>query len=235
MIRVNEYPVPNLIFPQNVLVSTFFKDKLSILIECILSANPEAMFYSTGGTGKELQRLMGKRAKTNYMSVEEFTGCPEMQGGLVKTLHPKNFAGLLAERNNPEHERYLADEMSKFGKGPGVYFDVFAGNLYPFEEAVQQDGGSAEVARCYIDIGGPSIIMAAAKNWHSVTTLTHPEMYENLRNTLRANNGKIPAAARFNFAVKAMAVIKQFRTDNYNYFSSLDFKEDVLPTISLAA
>lgn len=237
MIRINRYPVPNYIVPQHVLVSTFDKSKLTVLVDCVLAANSRAMFYSTGGsstgTGAILQEILGSRTETNYMSVEEFTGCPEMEGGLVKTIHPKIGAGLLAERNNPHHEKYLVEEMVKFGKGPGVNFDIFAGNLYPFNDAVKKDGGSAEVARCYIDIGGPGMTMAAAKNWHSVTVLTHPGMYDILGKILQENDGRIPAASRFRFAVAAMATIADFRSDNYRHFRELDYERDVLPTITL--
>lgn len=233
MIRTNQYPVPNLIFPQHVLVSTFDKSKLDDLVGNVLSSNPQAMFYSTGGTGITLQEIMGSRAATNYMSVEEFTGCPEMEGGLVKTLHPKIHAGLLAERGNPHHEHFINVEMAKFGKGPGVYFDIFAGNLYPFNDAVKKDGGSAEVARCNIDIGGPCMTMAAAKNWQSVAVLPQPEAYEILGGVLAENGGRIPAFMRFQFAVAAMDAIARFRRDNADHFAGLDFERDVLPTITL--
>ena len=233
MIRTNKYSVPNLILPQNVLVSTFDKDRLEVLVHAVLSANSNAVFYSTGGTGVKLQEILGPKAGVNYIPVEEFTGCPEMEGGLVKTLHPKIHAGLLAERGNPHHEKFLKYEMAAFGKGPGVYFDVFAGNLYPFGEAVSKDGGSAEVARCYIDIGGPCMTMAAAKNWHSVTVLTEPDMYSRLRELLEENDGRIPAENRFHFAVEAMRAISDFRAENYESFEFFDFQRDVLPTIDL--
>lgn len=234
MIRTNQYPIPKLIQPQHVLVSTFDKRGLDVLVARVLAANPQAMFYSTGGTGTALQEILGSRTATNYMSVEDFTGCPEMEGGLVKTLHPKIHAGLLAERNNPNHEKYLAVDMAKFGRGTGVYFDIFAGNLYPFDVVVARDGGSAEVARCYIDIGGPCMAMAAAKNWQSVAALTHPYMYDDLGPILQANSGCIPAASRFQFAVAAMGRIADFRSANAHHFQGLDFDRDVLPTITLS-
>lgn len=233
MIRINEYPVLNYIYPRHILVSTFLKDKLDVLVNGVLSVNSGAMFYSTGGTEKRLKGIMGLKATTNYISVEDFTGCPEMEGGLVKTLHPKVYAGLLAERGNPHHEQFLKEEMVKFGSCPGVYFDIFAGNLYPFNDAVRQDGGSAEIARCNIDIGGPTMTMAAAKNWHSVAVLSDPSMYGILCKLLLENNGCISAAARFRFAVIAMGAIAKSRSDNWNHFYDLDFEKDILPTINL--
>ena len=76
-----------------------------------------AKFYSTGGTGKEIIKLLGEKAGSNYISVESFTQLPEMKGGLVKTLHPKIHAGLLGERNNPDHEEYIFKKMAElFGE-----------------------------------------------------------------------------------------------------------------------
>ncbi|NTW46087.1 MAG: hypothetical protein HGB18_03500 [Candidatus Moranbacteria bacterium] len=233
MIRTNKYPVPNLIRPSHVLVSVFDKTGLEVLVEAVLRANPQAMFYSTGGTETKLLKILGSRAGTNYMSVETFTGCPEMEGGLVKTLHPKIHAGLLAERGNPNHERYLSEDMAQFGQGPGVYFDIFVGGLYPFDKVVQEEGSTAETARCNIDIGGPTMTMAAAKNWHSVAVLTQVEQYEELARKLAANGGFISAASRFRLAVEAISVVSDFRFGNWAYFSHLDFQRDVLPTIEL--
>lgn len=233
MIRINKYPVPSLIYPQHVLVSVFEKAGLEILVDAVLCANIEAMFYSSTGTERRLLEILGSRSETNYMPVEVFTGCPEMEGGLVKTLHPKIYAGLLAERGNPEHERYLEVDMAQFGQGPGVYFDIFVGGLYPFDKVVQEEGSTAETARCNIDIGGPTMTMAAAKNWHSVTVLTDPGQYDELSEMFDANGGFIPAAERFRLAVAAMEVISKFRQDNYRHFEQLDYLKDVRPTIEL--
>lgn len=233
MIRTNIFPIPRFTRPEHILLSTFNKEKLDLLVPDILAINPKAKFYSTGGTGGAITKILGSATASNYMPVEEFTGLPEMEGGLVKTLHPKIHAGLLAERNNPQHEKYLAVEMAKFGKGPGVYFDVFVGNLYDFRQAVVKDGGSAEVARCYIDIGGPCMTMAAAKNWHSVTALTSPEQYETFLWVLRQNAGKIPVQYRYAMALRAMDEIAKFRDMNRQHFSALDFDHDVLSTIKL--
>ncbi len=176
-IRDNAFKVLDRIFPRHVLVSVYYKTNLEVLILGILRINPDVIFYSTGGTGKKIREILGDKADKNYMSVEEFTGAPEMEGGLVKTLHPKIHAGLLAERGNPEHVLYLAEEMAKFGKGPGVYFDIFVGNLYPFEAVAFAEGATPEKARGNIDIGGPGMTMAAAKNWLSVAVLSNPDQY----------------------------------------------------------
>ena len=104
-IRENVYQVIDLIKPEHVLVSVFDKNGLEGLVRGILEVNPSAKFYSTGGTGKKIIEILGPQSGKNYVSVEEFTGAPEMEGGLVKTLHPKIHAGLLAERGNPTPRR----------------------------------------------------------------------------------------------------------------------------------
>jgi phosphoribosylaminoimidazolecarboxamide formyltransferase/IMP cyclohydrolase len=130
-IRENVYPVIDFIKPEHILVSVFDKNGLEELVKGILSVNSEAKFYSTGGTGEKIIAILGANASKNYIAVEKFTGAPEMEGGLVKTLHPKIHAGLLAERGNPAHEEYLHKTLTETGVGQGVYFDVFVGNLYP--------------------------------------------------------------------------------------------------------
>lgn len=235
-IRKNKYPVLNLIKPQHILASVFDKGLFQEITTGILEINPAAMFYSTGGTGKEIMSILGERASSNYMSVEEFTGAPEMEGGLVKTLHPKIHSGLLAERGNPAHEKYLAEEMARFGKGPGVYFDIFIGNLYPFENAVNPEktpDTNPEVARINIDIGGPAMTMGTAKNWHSVAVLTDPVQYSGFIERLKYLGGT-DLKMRFQLAAIAIELIGKYRTVIGNYFGSRDFNFDIMPTLNIA-
>jgi len=231
-IRQNKFPVPNIIVPRHINISVFDKTNLDILVPGILSVNSAAMFYSTGGTGKKIIEILGDKASTSYISVEDFTGAPEMEGGLVKTLHPKIHAGLLAERGNPEHARYLAEDMAKFGKGPGVYFDIFVGNLYPFSSVVAKEGCTAEDARINIDIGGPAMTMAVAKNWHGVADLTNPVDYPDFIDALK-HYGGITLEMRFLLAQHAMKLIGEYRTAIGDYFANLDFEHDVRPTLNI--
>jgi len=143
-IRQNKFAVDDLIAPKNVLLSVFYKDNLKSLITGIMDVNPDVVFYSTGGTGKAVIEAVGEGK--NYVSIEKYTNSPEMEGGLVKTLHPKVHAGLLGERGNPQHELYLYDTMNKLTGSPGVYFDVMVGNLYPFEQKIREDGATVEEA-----------------------------------------------------------------------------------------
>jgi phosphoribosylaminoimidazolecarboxamide formyltransferase/IMP cyclohydrolase len=232
-IRENIYQVIDLIKPENILVSVFDKSGLDELVNGIISVNPLARFYSTGGTGKKIAEILGANASKNYLSVEDFTGAPEMEGGLVKTLHPKIHAGLLAERGNPAHEEYLYKTLASMGGSPGVHFDVFVGNLYPFTSVISKEGTTSETARVNIDIGGPAMTMASAKNWHGIAVLTSPSQYRDFIAGLRANNGMIGLDQRFAFAAHAMKSIGEYRTAIGNYFSGLDFQRDVRPFLNI--
>jgi phosphoribosylaminoimidazolecarboxamide formyltransferase/IMP cyclohydrolase len=233
-IRENIHQVIDLIRPEHILVSVFDKAGLDDLIRGILGANPGARFYSTGGTGKKIIEVLGSKAATNYVSVEEFTGAPEMEGGLVKTLHPKVHAGLLAERGNPSHEEYLYKTLAQGSSHAGVYFDVFVGNLYPFTTVIAKEGTTSETARVNIDIGGPAMTMASAKNWHSVAVLTSPSQYPDFVAALKKNNGRISLEQRFGLAVEAMKSIGEYRTAIGLYFSQLDFAKDVKSFLDIA-
>jgi phosphoribosylaminoimidazolecarboxamide formyltransferase/IMP cyclohydrolase len=232
-IRENIYQVVDLIKPSHILVSVFDKSGLDDLVKGILEVNRGARFYSTGGTGKKIVEILGPNASGNYTSVEDFTGAPEMEGGLVKTLHPKIHAGLLAERGNPAHEQYLFKTLATMGGSPGVYFDIFVGNLYPFTSVVAKAGTTSETARVNIDIGGPAMTMASAKNWHSVAALTSPAQYRDFISSLKANRGMIALEQRFRLAAEAMKSIGEYRTAIGDYFSSLDFQKDVKPCLDV--
>jgi phosphoribosylaminoimidazolecarboxamide formyltransferase / IMP cyclohydrolase len=219
--------------PQHILVSVFDKTGLDGLVTGILRANPGARFYSTGGTGKRIIEILGTAASKNYLSVEEFTGAPEMEGGLVKTLHPKIHAGLLAERGNPAHEEYLYNTLAQGSGHAGVYFDVFVGNLYPFTEVIAKQGTTPETARVNIDIGGPAMTMASAKNWHSIAVLTSPGQYAGFLETIRKNDSMMSLEQRFTLAVEAMKLIGAYRTSIGDYFRNLDFTREVKPFLNI--
>lgn len=232
-IRENIHQVVNLIKPEHVLVSVFDKSGLEDLVRGILEVSPSAKFYSTGGTGKKIAEILGDSASKNYISVEEFTGAPEMEGGLVKTLHPKIHAGLLAERGNPAHEEYLYKVLAGMGGRPGVYFDIFVGNLYPFTSVIAKEGTTSETARVNIDIGGPAMTMASAKNWHSIAVLTSTSQYAGFIGSLKKQNGRISLEQRFKLAAEAMQSIGEYRTAIGRYFSALDFGKDVRPFLDI--
>lgn len=232
MLRENAFKVVDKIRPSHVLVSVFDKDKLDLLVNALLGINPDVVFYSTGGTGREIKKILGVNAEKNYMSVEEYTGAPEMEGGLVKTLHPKIHAGLLGERGNPAHVEYLEKILTGFGRGSGVYFDLLVSNFYPFDQVIQRKDTTAEIARINIDIGGPTMIRAAAKNWQSTAVLSGTLQYKMFIDEIKAN-GFITAQTRFALARVAFGMITTYDAKISEYFMGLNYFTDVLPTIEL--
>ncbi|HEX5931715.1 MAG TPA: bifunctional phosphoribosylaminoimidazolecarboxamide formyltransferase/IMP cyclohydrolase [Methyloceanibacter sp.] len=153
---------------------------------------------STGGTAKAL-----REAGIAVTDVAEITRMPEMMDGRVKTLHPRIHGGLLAVRGNEAHERALAEHAI-----PAI--DLLAVNLYPFEATVE---GGANFETCIenIDIGGPALIRAAAKNHDSVTVVVEPQDYARVLAEIAANDGATTLPLRQALAAKAYA-----RTASYD-------------------
>ena len=143
------------------------------------------------------------------------TGQPEMQGGLVKTLDFKVYLGLLSETYNPAH----AADMIRAGAVP---IDLVVANLYPFASVVSQPQVTPEAARANIDIGGPCMIRAAAKNFHRVAALTDPADYQSILAEL-ADGGRLSLATRWRLAQKAFAVTAAYDSAICSYPSQLAF------------
>ena len=151
------------------LVSVYDKSGLDQLAKALIDAQVEVV--STGSTAKELA-CHG----VTVTEVSEITGFPECLDGRVKTLHPKVHAGILADRRLTSHrEQLTALEVKPF--------DLVVCNLYPFAETVAQGGDFDECIE-KIDIGGPSMVRAAAKNHANVAVLTNPDQYEDLARAL---------------------------------------------------
>jgi phosphoribosylaminoimidazolecarboxamide formyltransferase/IMP cyclohydrolase len=146
---------------------------------------------SSGGTAAAL-----REGGVDVTAVEEVTGVPELLGGRVKTLHPAIHAGILADRRKPEHERELADH----GIEP---FDLVVVNLYPFRETVASGAGADDVIE-NIDIGGPAMVRAAAKNHASVAVVVNPERYPEVLAEIRREGG-LSARTRRSLAAEAFA------------------------------
>src|ERR1044072_2221254 len=132
---------------------------------------------STGGTAKAL-----REAGLEVRDVSDVTGFPEMLGGRVKTLNPRIHGGILSVRDNPEHTRALAEHEI----GP---IDMVVVNLYPFEQTVARAGVTLEEAVEQIDIGGPSMVRSAAKNFTDVAVVTTPDLYPLITQELTQNGG----------------------------------------------
>jgi phosphoribosylaminoimidazolecarboxamide formyltransferase/IMP cyclohydrolase len=190
-----------------------------------------AEIYSTGGTHKALDA-----AGVPARSVSELTGFPEILDGRVKTLHPAVHGALLARRDDPEHMR----ELERQGIGP---IDLVAVNLYPFVETVRRLGGampsasaggegttaSEQEALENIDIGGPTMLRAAAKNYPHVLVVVDPADYEPLLALLRS--GQVPQEERRRLAAKAFQHVASYDTAISQYLRQEKFPQGL--TISL--
>jgi phosphoribosylaminoimidazolecarboxamide formyltransferase/IMP cyclohydrolase len=165
-------------------------DKTGILEFAKKLAGYDVEILSTGGTAKML-RDAGLAVK----DVSEFTGFPEMLDGRVKTLHPKVHGGLLGMRGNPEH----VAKMKEHGIEP---IDLVAVNLYPFEATVAKEGCMLEDAIENIDIGGPTMLRSAAKNYPDVTVITDHSDYDKVLEEMAVNGGEVSRETNFTLAVK---------------------------------
>lgn len=152
---------------------------------------------STGGTFKALNQ-----AGIEATEVSDVTGFPECLNGRVKTLHPKIHAGILAVRGNAEHMR----QLQELGVTP---IDIVAINLYPFKQTIQKPDVTLEEAIENIDIGGPTMIRAAAKNWQDVAVITEPADYDSVIDELRTS-GTISAKTKFRLAAKVFESTAQY-------------------------
>ena len=170
------------------LVSVYDKRGLDVLAPALIAAGVEVV--STGSTAKVLADL-----GVDVTAVSEVTGFPEAFDGRVKTLHPAIHAGLLADLSKPSHVAQLAE----LGYAP---FQLVVVNLYPFVETVASGAGQAEVVE-QIDIGGPAMIRAGAKNAESVAVVTSPERYGDVVQALQ--NGGFDLPSRLRLAAEAFA------------------------------
>ena len=181
---------------RHVLVSVSDKLGLETFIPALLETNPEMRFFSTGGTYKRLKEILDTKADECLTQVSDYTGQPETQGGLVKTLDFKIYLGLLTETYNQDHQ-------SDLQRTAAVPIDMVVVNLYPFQETVVRQGVTVEQARGNIDIGGPCMIRAAAKNFIRVAAVVDPMDYQTIIGDLRVHGGKTSLALRYRLAGKA--------------------------------
>jgi len=191
---------------KHVLISVSDKRGLEILVPGLLSVNQSLKIFSTGGTFKRIAELLGpEAAKKHLVRVSDYTGQPETQGGLVKTLDFKIYLGLLTETYNPAHQEDLK-------RTEAVPIDMVVVNLYPFQKTVAQAGVTVEQARANIDIGGPCMVRASAKNYLRVASVTDPDDYEKLVKTLRVNGCRLDLKTRFELARKAFSHTADYDT-----------------------
>ncbi len=195
---------------RRVLLSVFDKSGLDQLVIGLVQQNPGILLLSTGGTYKTIGDVLGEKAIPNLREVAQYTGFPEMEGGLVKTLHPKIHAGLLGERHNPEHQKYLHETLTSSDAIPADYIDMVVVNLYPFEQVVSKPGTTFEQARGNIDIGGPTMVRAAAKNFMSCAVVVDPNDYPDILSHIKKNNGCTTFNMRIGLMQKAFNTTAEY-------------------------
>jgi len=172
---------------------------------------------STGGTAKEL-----KKAKIKTTDISEVTGFPEMLDGRVKTLHPKIHGGLLAVRSNKKHMKTLKEH----GINP---IDMVVVNLYPFENTVANPKVKLDEAIENIDIGGPSMIRSAAKNYESVAVVTDPAKYPEILAEMKKLKGMLSQKTKEALAREVFRLTSRYDGAIFNYLSKVTEPELVFP------
>lgn len=183
---------------RHVLISVSDKNGLDDLVPRLRKVNPDVRFFSTGGTFQRLKEILGSAAEQCLTQVSDYTGQPETQGGLVKTLDFKIYLGLLTETYNQAHQ----SDLKRTNAAP---IDMVVVNLYPFKSTVAQPDVTVEKARGNIDIGGPCMIRASAKNYIRVASVVDPNDYSSIVDELAANNGCTSLNMRYRLACKAFA------------------------------
>ncbi|MFC2151202.1 bifunctional phosphoribosylaminoimidazolecarboxamide formyltransferase/IMP cyclohydrolase [Bacteroidota bacterium] len=186
------------------LISVFNKENLEPIIEKL--KNLDVQIYSTGGTKQFIEKL-----GVNVIAVEDLTNYPSILGGRVKTLHPKVFGGILARRNNASDKEQLKEyEIPEI--------DLVIVDLYPFEDTVASGAGEQDIIE-KIDIGGISLIRAAAKNFKDTLIVPSKNQYQDLINLLEEKNGETSINDRKRFALEAFNVSSHYDTAIFNYFN----------------
>lgn len=203
----------------HVLASVSDKSGLEELIPGLVEMNPSIMIYSTGGTYAKIADLLGEeRSGKHLAAVSDYTGQPEMQGGLVKTLDFKIYLGLLSETYNDAH----AEDLKRVKAVP---IDMVVANLYPFKQTIAKDDVTPEKARTNIDIGGPCMVRASAKNYLRVASVTDPADYGMILDELRSSGGSISLKMRLELMKKAFAHTADYDAAIRDYFGSLNYDE----------
>lgn len=189
---------------KSALISVFHKEGLAPIVEKLKALN--VTIYSTGGTEKFIKDL-----GIPVIPVDEVTSYPSILGGRVKTLHPKVFGGIL---NRQDNESDVA-ELAEYGI-PQI--DLVIVDLYPFEKTVASGASEQDIVE-KIDIGGISLIRAAAKNFKDTFTISSMDQYESFLKLLSENNGTSTLSDRKKYAAKSFHISSHYDTAIFNYFN----------------
>lgn len=204
---------------KSALISVFYKDKLDLVVKELDKLG--VTIYSTGGTQTYIESLGIK-----VVPVEELTSYPSILGGRVKTLHPKVFGGILGRRNNPSDQM----EMQQYSI-PEI--DLVIVDLYPFEETVKAGKSDEDIIE-KIDIGGISLIRAAAKNFNDTVIVSSRNDYAELLELLQTKGGVTLLEDRKRFAAKGFMNSSHYDTLIFNYFNK-EFNFEVFKKSELSA
>jgi phosphoribosylaminoimidazolecarboxamide formyltransferase/IMP cyclohydrolase len=188
------------------LISVSDKKNLKELLRTLTKYKIELI--SSGGTYKEIKKL-----GFNCLEVSEYTGSPEILGGRVKTLHPKIHAGILSKRSSKSHGRDLKN--NNFGE-----IDLVIVNFYPFEKTLEQTNNRAKIIE-NIDVGGPTMVRAAAKNYNDVTVITSSNQYEELISEIIENKGSTSLDFREKMSLEAFSETAYYDAVISNYFNKI--------------
>jgi phosphoribosylaminoimidazolecarboxamide formyltransferase/IMP cyclohydrolase len=188
---------------QSALISVFYKDGLEPIVKELNRLG--ITIYSTGGTQSFIEKM-----GLPVVAVEDLTSYPSILGGRVKTLHPGVFGGILGRRDNTTD----VAEMQQY-KIPEI--DLVIVDLYPFEETVASTTDEKSIIE-KIDIGGPSMIRAAAKNFKDIVVVAAKKDYSLLESTLKSQNGETTLEQRKSFAAKAFEIVAKYDIAINNYF-----------------
>ncbi len=203
---------------KHVLMSVSDKTGLETFVPALVKACPGVKIYSTGGTYTKVKEILGDAAKDTLVAVSDYTGQPEMQGGLVKTLDFKIYLGLLSETYNDAHQA----DLKRLSAQP---IDMVVVNLYPFQQTIAKEGVTPEMARTNIDIGGPCMVRASAKNYLRVASVTDPLDYASLAAELADHGGTIGLDTRFKLMKKAFTHTAQYDKAISEFFTTRPWDE----------
>lgn len=209
--------IDNLVKLNTVLISVSDKNGLSEFIPGLLDINPQVKILSTGGTFNRIKEILGDTADTNLTQVADFTGQPETQGGLVKTLDFKIYLGILTETYNPAHQK----DLQRTG---ALAIDMVVVNLYPFHQTIANPEVTPEQARGNIDIGGPCMLRASAKNFLRVAAVVDPNDYNAVLSELKDADGSTSLDLRYKLACKAFEHTAVYDRAISDYLTSQRFE-----------
>lgn len=201
---INRFIMSGLKKIKSALISVYHKDGLEEIIQKL--NNLGVRFYSTGGTKEFIEGL-----KIPVTSVESLTGYPSILGGRVKTLHPKVFGGILARRDNK-------DDMNQLQQYEIPEIDLIIVDLYPFEATVALGAQEEEIIE-KIDVGGISLIRAAAKNFNDVLIISNQGQYTGFLKLMNEKGGNTSPEDRKKYALEAFATSSHYDTSIYNWFA----------------